>query len=604
MNDNSEFKNDQLFIVRDIRIFNFHSHKFYGFINNEGSLVVDFRFNLAKEFQDGLSLVYFPGQHKYGFINVNGVVSYIEKSYSEVNSFSEGLALVYSTIMKEGTLIYAYGFINKQFKETIPLIYDEARSFKCGLAAVKNYDLGEKWGFIDKTGKQVIPFIYDQVGDFNDGLAFVKLKNEIEGQKRHQYLCGFINLKGEIKIPLLYDDATSFSEGLAGVGKRDVNGEIKYGFINNQGSLIMQYKYNVVGLFSGGIARVYEPSYAKSSIYINKKGNPIVPDKPSHIREIDNSGVFFVEMSERSINKYSLVDNQGNQLTSNYYNDISSFVEGLALVSVAIEETQSYQFGIINKDGQEIMPCKYDDIEYFRDGIAAVCLDGKWDLINKSGENITKQKYDQIYFVNCKGHIISIPQYRKLLEVSLFIENNYSFSYAGYCYVSKDGKFGIIDVSGNEIIPCINEYLSLIDPASYLLSFKRNGKWGLIQLDGAEIVSPTYLHINHFSDGLAACYDGNGWGFINQYGSVVIPCKYLEVDSFHYGLAAIRIGDLWGYINQSGKVVIKPSFLAAERFYKDYPEGFCAKVRKWDGKSPEYNGYLINEKGKIKEQLY
>ena len=52
----------------------------------------------------------------------------------------------------------------------IPEIYDEARCFIEGLAAVKK---DGKWGFINVKGETVIPFIYDGAFSFINGLAQV-----------------------------------------------------------------------------------------------------------------------------------------------------------------------------------------------------------------------------------------------------------------------------------------------------------------------------------------------------------------------------------------------------------------------------------------------
>jgi hypothetical protein len=45
-----------------------------------------------------------------------------------------------------------YGFVNKNGKEIIPLIYDAAEEFKAGKAKVKK---GNEEFYIDKTGKRI-----------------------------------------------------------------------------------------------------------------------------------------------------------------------------------------------------------------------------------------------------------------------------------------------------------------------------------------------------------------------------------------------------------------------------------------------------------------
>ena len=68
-----------------------------------------------------------------------------------------------------------WGFVDKNGKETIPLIYQNAYSFGEGLACVQ---LNNYWGFIDKSGSVVIPTMYDMAYSFQEGLALVSLNNK------------------------------------------------------------------------------------------------------------------------------------------------------------------------------------------------------------------------------------------------------------------------------------------------------------------------------------------------------------------------------------------------------------------------------------------
>ena len=140
-----------------------------------------------------------------------------------------------------------WGYINRDFKLTIPFIFDEASPFSESFACVKRYGKykfidknkfvfknrkfngaypfseglacvkkNKKWGFIDKKGNIVIPLEYDDAGSFSEGLAYVKKDGK----------WGFVDKEGNIVIPLIYDDADSFSHGLARIRKDDRYGHI------------------------------------------------------------------------------------------------------------------------------------------------------------------------------------------------------------------------------------------------------------------------------------------------------------------------------------------------------------------------------------------
>ncbi|GIV34107.1 MAG: hypothetical protein KatS3mg031_1642 [Chitinophagales bacterium] len=68
-----------------------------------------------------------------------------------------------------------YGYIDRTGKVMIPLKFENAHSFRQGLASVK---IGGKWGFIDTTGTVVIAPKYDYAGSFIDSKADVKLNGK------------------------------------------------------------------------------------------------------------------------------------------------------------------------------------------------------------------------------------------------------------------------------------------------------------------------------------------------------------------------------------------------------------------------------------------
>lgn len=93
---------------------------------------------------------------KVFFVNEEGrsVTPYL---YEKIADFGEeGLMLV----IRDGKR----GFIDKNAKEVIPCIYDEADFFKNGLAWVCK---DEKFGYIDTTGKEIVPLDYYKGGAFS-----------------------------------------------------------------------------------------------------------------------------------------------------------------------------------------------------------------------------------------------------------------------------------------------------------------------------------------------------------------------------------------------------------------------------------------------------
>ena len=129
----------------------------YGFVDQQGNVVIPLKYDMAGGFHGGLARVQL--KRKYGFIDQQGNVV-VPLKYDYAGNFHEGLASVSGLVSRpwpertEGVTHITYGksgFIDKEGKQVIPLIYDDAGGFEEGLAKV---ELDDKVGFIDKEGNE------------------------------------------------------------------------------------------------------------------------------------------------------------------------------------------------------------------------------------------------------------------------------------------------------------------------------------------------------------------------------------------------------------------------------------------------------------------
>ena len=110
----------------------------YGYINSESKLVIECKFDYAKEFQDGLAAVSMGG------------------SWDEDVGYVEGV----------------WGFIDKTGNVVIPLIYDYAWNFSEGFVRAR-LEEGGKWGYLDKNGTLVIDPVFSAATDFKNSKAII-----------------------------------------------------------------------------------------------------------------------------------------------------------------------------------------------------------------------------------------------------------------------------------------------------------------------------------------------------------------------------------------------------------------------------------------------
>ena len=93
---------------------------------------------------------------------------------------------------------------------------------------------------------------------------------------------------------------------------------------------------------------------------------------------------------------------------------------------------------------------------------------------------------------------------------------------------------------------CLQEGLSIVS---------KNNKYGVIDVNGKEIVPLQYDYIGGFSNSLSPARKGNKRGYINKQGKEVIPFEFDFVGNFEDGIAKVNKNGKWFYINRMGEFV-------------------------------------------------
>jgi|GEM_PF-806451 hypothetical protein len=212
----------------------------------------------------------------------------------------------------------------------IPVQYDEATAFKCGVAAVRNQpctDARCSYFYIDKDNKKVFgDKQFNYTGDFDNGFAIVGIGDcDVDSCKY-----GMIDKLGNWTILPIYDDFEDPTSGLYEVARDSL-----HGFINQQGNAVISLKYSNAVPFSEGVAAV----------------------------ALDTSWFF--------------IDTQGKQLFFDNFHDVSNFKDSLCAVS-----RDGENWGYIDRSGNFVIEPLYEDAGDFENGIAIVSKKEK-DLKHK-----------------------------------------------------------------------------------------------------------------------------------------------------------------------------------------------------------------------------
>ncbi len=317
----------------------------WGYINPAGEVVIKPRFATADDFKDGRAVVdigrespEFPaaaqkrlddivkdpqtsnlkkalmaiaGSRKAGIIDRTGTFI-IPAEFSTVDSFSDDLALVRKEQQIE--------FLGLDGKTAIKLeLYDDARPFSDGMAAVKQKDL---WGFINTSGRLTIKPKFEQVQDFHHDLAPAKQSGK----------WGFIDKRGEWTIKPSYDYVwEGFENGVAVVGNDLCPVEHQPGELTRIGGEYIVSKRTEVESQPDDSITPFAPSRFAYPDYrfalIDQQGKEQTKMNFDLIGSLSN-GV----RSARIDGQFGFIDNMGNVIVKPNFRWVSSFSDDLALV--------------------------------------------------------------------------------------------------------------------------------------------------------------------------------------------------------------------------------------------------------------------------------
>lgn len=304
--------------------------------------------------------------------------------------------------------------LSQQFSQNI-CKYDEVLdNFSDGLLPVTK---NKKLGYINAKGEEVIPctlkyYIEPGMDDgfvifgrFKEGLAKVcsfdgeSGAEESFGAKNIKF--GYMDKMGKIIIPPIYQTAGDFSEGKAYVSSETFNG-----FIDTTGKKLFEIKGMIDRNleFVDGMLMTTDTDNNQYLFY-NSEGKVVLKISMDKYWTLSNfhEGLAYFEHYDNindCIDRKGFIDKNGIEvLNLTEYKIINSFSEGLAAVS-----KDGNKFGFINTKGEIVIPCQYEgystegDMLEFNDFHDGVCLVQTQNIyINKKNEIVLRVKKG----VNC-----------------------------------------------------------------------------------------------------------------------------------------------------------------------------------------------------------
>jgi hypothetical protein len=218
--------------------------------------------------------------------------------------------------------------------------------------------------------------------------------------------------------------------------------------------------------------------------------------------------------------RYGYIDKTGRIVAEPQYEELSSFSENLARISL------DDKYGYIDKSGAIIVKPEYVNAKDFHEGLAAVVNEGKWGYIDKTDKFVIEPAFDYTY--------------------------NFS---EGLASVKISAKWGYINQKGELVIKCKYDWANPFKEG--LASVKLDNKSGFINSKGEFVIEPQFDSAGNFSEGFAVVVIDDMYTYIDKTGQIITEKRFERARNFSEGLAAVKFDRKWGYINKDGHIIIK-----------------------------------------------
>ncbi|MEE0866122.1 MAG: WG repeat-containing protein [Clostridia bacterium] len=210
--------------------------------------------------------------------------------------------------------------------------------------------------------------------------------------------------------------------------------------------------------------------------------------------------------------------------------------------------------GLLTKDKSQGKIISKDYVVAFKDN--------KWGVIDNEGNNIIDPSYSEMIIVpNSKNDVFLctydvdytsgtyktkalnskneeiFKDYEKV-EAIQNMDDKSNIWYESNCLrVEKNGKYGLLNLSGKELLPCEYDEIIAIDGIKNALKIKKDDKYGVVDDEGKLVLKNEYVDITNLGEdskeGFIIKNDEGKYGVVNYSGELVLNPEYEGVLKVH-----------------------------------------------------------------------
>jgi len=334
---------------------------------------------------------------KVGFINKNGSIV-VEPKFDFADATGKDS---YTT-----SLNGRYGLLGGNGKTILPNVYDQIEAFDGNFARVTQ---SGKQGYIDSTGQFIIQLTSEQITDVFPLGAFVRFALY---EKSGRYRMGLVDRKGNLLLRAVYDNIELEPErpledgGVVFPGYYRIWKDNMFGLLNADGKSIAEPKYTFISPFQSGVAVVSTTgggSLGESGQYIcdggcgllGENGDVLTQPQFESIREFSEGLAVAVKDG-----KSGVINKKGNAVVFPQYDEIRNFSDGVAWFQ------KDGQRGLLDASGKIVITpsITFSEVHDFWKGVAWINMtlenssQSGWWLVNKQLTKLSDQGFYSVEF--------------------------------------------------------------------------------------------------------------------------------------------------------------------------------------------------------------
>lgn len=505
-----------------------------GFVEQHSEkLRIPYTFEDAGQFSEGLAAVRING--KYGYVDPDGILA-IDPKFDLAGQFNKGLAEVFAGTKAGVVDVSGEYVLNPRFGRAIPLTFDTVLASETTETARPPSQFEVNRGLLESSIRNTLFGLHKvSHGWVSDRRYFVANFNAPSGDqiwasetppRSGRY--GLLRADGQWQVEPRYAKVSSLTNGLAIVRGVPGNGteDALDGAVDETGKLVIPLKFEGLSYWIGeyGLARKYG-------------------EAP----------------------KLGLVTREGSLLAGRYFDDVQRHWDGrlprvleggrwhsVKRGGTLVDDERDDHVRLSCPGGLEIFK-KHGFISVHHPNLGSV-VDTR---IRAGWEALTSAYCDRPYTLLVgTGQIRFVTQDGRLLPSSGWFEKAYDFR-NGIAVVSRNGKWGVIDESGEFTVPPIYDSLgsplpSNIDLGMALKLGEQDLKTFRVNLAGREFLidawnrelKDTFRPSEKVLGTLLVCgetlerFEQNGlWGMKDENGEILIPPQYRALTCYRRGYA-------------------------------------------------------------------